>query len=166
MEQYFKQLPENSKVWVYQSNRELNDSEVQQIKSLINEFVRQWTSHSRNVIAAAIVVYKRFIILAADESAFSVSGCSIDSSIHFVKELEQQFNIGLFDRHTVAYRGNEKINAVKQADFQQLIDNGLVNQDTVVFNNLVATVGDLNQNWEVPLSRSWHARVFKTGAAA
>ena len=161
MQNLFTQLPGNSKVWVYQSSREYTESEVKLITSSIHEFVQQWASHSRKVIAGGEVLYNRFVILAADESAFTVSGCSIDSSIHFIKKLEEQFSIRLFDRLTVAYRENGKINTVKQSDFQEMMDKGVVNKDTVVFNNLVSTVNDLNQSWEVPASKSWHARLFK-----
>jgi len=160
VEHLFKQLPGNSKVWVYQSSRELNELEVQQIISLINEFVQQWTSHSQKVIAEGAVLYNRFIVLAADESAFTVSGCSIDSSIQFIKQLEQQFNIGLFDRLNIAYRDNETIKTAGQQDFQQMIDNRLVSNITIVFNNLVATVDEFNQNWELPLSKKLACQVF------
>ncbi len=160
-EQVFKSLPDNSKVWIYQSNRELSDGEVNQLHSLIKEFIQQWTSHSRKVIADGVVIYNRFIVLAADESAFTVSGCSVDSLVGFIKRLEQQFNIHLFDRFSIAYRENGLIKTAAQSAFQHLVDNGDVTQDTMVFNNLVATVKDFRESWEIPISKSWHGKFFK-----
>ena len=32
----------------------------------------------------------------------------------------------------------------------------LLDENTVVFNNLIEVKSDLDDNWEVPLSRSWH----------
>ena len=38
---------------------------------------------------------------------------------------------------------------------------GKVTADTVVFNNILPTVGEFRSGlWEVPLSRSWHADAF------
>jgi hypothetical protein len=164
MRQIFDLLPGSSKVWIYQSSRELTEAEAIQMTGQINDFIRQWMSHSKKVAAEGAVIYNRFVILAADESAAEVGGCSIDSSVHFIRQLEQQFQISLFDRLTVAYRQNGNILTASQSEFQDLMDKGLVNQDTVVFNNLVATVNELRQNWEVPLAKSWHTRLFNSAS--
>ncbi len=160
MEPLFVQLPGNSRVWIYQSSRRLNDDESQQATRLVKDFVNQWTSHSQKVIAEGAVVYNFFIVLAADEAAVAVGGCSIDSTFHFIRQIEEQFRIRLFDRTTVAYRDNGAIKTAGQQEFQKMLDEKLVNSDTSVFNNLVATVDEFNRNWETPLSKSWHARLF------
>ena len=162
--QLFKQLPGNARVWIYQSSRELSNTDVQQMLSRIHDFIGQWTSHSRKVIAEGAVLYNRFVVLAADESAFAVSGCSIDSSVSFIRQMEQQFSIKLFDRLAVAYRENGTIKTVDQSAFQQMIEKGVINNETVVFNNLVSTVNDFNRSWEIPLARSWHGKFFKVNA--
>ena len=33
-----------------------------------------------------------------------------------------------------------------------------VSKNTIVFNNLVTNIVELNENWEVPASESWHNR--------
>jgi len=164
MEQVFRQLPLQSKVWIYQSSRELTEDEARQITALLHDFVQQWTSHSRKVIAKGAVLYNRFVVLAADETAFTVSGCSIDSSVNFIRQLERQFNLSLFDRLAIAYRDNGKIHVAGRDEFQHLINRGIVTQDTIVFNNLVSTVHDFQHRWEVPLSESWHVKYFVAGA--
>lgn len=166
LKQPFAQLPGSSKVWIYQSNRELTSEEASRMSVMVNDFIEQWTSHSEKVTARGAVIYNRFVVLAADESKVAVGGCSIDSSVHFIRQLEQQFGILLFDRLTVAYRENGKILTASQSDFQEMMDKGTVNHDTIVFNNLVATAGEFLQNWEVPLAKSWHARLFKKSAPA
>lgn len=160
------QLPGNSKVWIYQSSRKLIDDEAQQATRLVKDFVNRWTSHSQKVIAEGAVVHNHFIVLAADESAVAVGGCSIDSTFHFIRQIEKQFNIRLFDRTTVAYRDNGAIKTAGQQEFQEMLDKKLVNSDTPVFNNLVATADEFNRNWEIPLSKSWHARLFRIADSA
>src|SRR5688572_24012575 len=116
-QQLFNELPGNSRVWIYQSNRELTAEETQQASAMIKEFVQQWTSHSEKVVADGAIVYNRFIVLVADESFVSLGGCSIDSSVKIMRQLEQQFNIALFDRLAVAYRENDSIKTASQSAF-------------------------------------------------
>lgn len=156
----FGNLSENSRVWIYQSSRAFTAQEAQEIAALVREFVQQWTSHSEKVVADGALVYSRFIVFAADESFVSLGGCSIDSSVKMLRQVEQQFNTTLFDRLSVAYRENDIIKTAPQAVFQQLVDEGKVTGDTRVYNNLVSTLKDFRQKWETPLSQSWHARMF------
>lgn len=156
----FNNLPDNSRVWIYQSSRELNEQEVQQASALIKDFVQQWTSHSEKVVADGALVYNRFIVLAADESFVTLGGCSIDSSVKVMRQLELQFNTTLFDRLIVAYRENAAIKTASQSAFQNLFEQGAVNRDTIVFNNLVPTLKDFREKWETPLAGSWHARML------
>jgi len=158
----FKNLPDNSRIWIYQSSRELTEQEAQQASVLIKDFVQQWTSHSEKVVADGAIVYNRFIVFVADESFVTLGGCSIDSSVKVMRQLEQQFNTALFDRLIVAYRENDAIKTVAQSAFQTLFEQGTVNQETIVFNNLVPTLNDFREKWETPLVKSWHARMFAT----
>lgn len=160
----FKNLPDNARVWIYQSPRKFTTDEVEKLTKQINDFVAEWTSHSREVIAEGKVLYDRFIILVADENQFKVSGCSIDGSVRFIQSLEQEFNIDLFDRFNIAFKANGEISATDKDSFQELIDKGSVKEDTIVFNNMVTTKQELNSNWEIPLKESWHSRFFKVTA--
>lgn len=159
--QFFKNHAPGSRVWIFQSSREFSEAEAQQAAKLVKTFVEQWTSHSEKVVADGAVLYNRFVVLVADESLVSVGGCSLDSSSNFIRQLEQTFSITLFDRLTIAYRENGVIKTAGQHVFQQLIENGDVNSGTIVFNNLVSTLKDFNEKWEIPLAESWHMKFFK-----
>lgn len=159
-QQLFTQLPDNSRIWIYQSNRALNEQEAQQASTMVKDFVQRWTSHSEKVVADGAVVYNQFIVLVADETFVSLGGCSIDSSVKAMKQLEQQFGINLFDRLNVTYRENETIKTAPQSRFQELLEKGMVSEETIVFNNLVPTLKDFREKWETPLAKSWHARIF------
>lgn len=159
-QQLFKQLPDNSRIWIYQSNRTLNEQETQRASELVKDFVQRWTSHSEKVVADGAVVYNQFIVLVADETFVSLGGCSIDSSVKVMRQLEDQFGITLFDRLTVTYREGDAIKTASQSRFQELFEQGIVKEDTLVFNNLVPTLKDFHEKWETPLAKSWHARIF------
>lgn len=155
------QFSENSRVWVYQANRELTNAEVIQIKEQLDSFTYNWTAHNNQLKAKAEVRYNRFLILFVDESQAGASGCSIDKSVHFMKQLEQHFNINLFDRFNLAYRDGEEVLSLPRNQFEELIKSGKLNKDSIVFNNLVQNLTELNTKWEVPFKDSWHIQLFR-----
>jgi len=154
------QFSENSRVWVYQANRKLTDTEVQDIQVRLNDFATGWTAHNNQLKARAEVRYNRFLILIVDETQAGASGCSIDKSVNFVKQIEKEFNITLLDRFNLAYReGNEVLSAPRH-DFEEMLKQGAINTNTVVFNNMVQNLNELQTKWEVPFKDSWHAQLF------
>lgn len=157
---HFSHLPNNARVWVYQSDRELTPKEVQYITTKALEFVTQWESHGRKVESGVVVLYNRFLIIAANEEQFQVSGCGIDSSVHFVKALGSELQIDFFDRLLITYKEGDTVKAAKRIAFETLLEEGKVTDDTIVFNNMVTTLAELNNNWEIPLKNSWHYQVF------
>lgn len=150
----------HSRVWIYQSDRELTASEAQEAQVLLDNFTRNWTAHNNQLLAKAEIRYNRFLILFVDESHAGASGCSIDKSVHFMKQLEHHFGINLFDRFNLAYRDGDAIKSAPRQQFENLIKEGKINSDTIVFNNVVQNISDLNTKWEVPFKESWHMQMF------
>jgi hypothetical protein len=155
------QFSEQSRVWIYQSDRELYDEQVKQLHEILNNFTAEWTAHNHQLKAKAEVRYNRFLILIVDESQAGASGCSIDKSVNFMKKLEQQFNINLFDRFNFAYREGEKVLSAPRHEFEELLKQKKINIDTIVFNNLVQNLTELENKWEVPFKDSWHRQLFR-----
>ena len=155
-----KNMPPDSKVWVYQSNRKLTDLEVETITNSGLAFIEQWAAHGASLKASFDVLYNRFIILSVDEKQAMASGCSIDSSIRFIKEIEKLLNINLFDRLQVAYRSGNEIISCSLSEFEKLAEASSVNESTIVFNNMVTSKADFDTKWEVPLNQSWQNRVL------
>jgi len=157
---------ENSKVWIYQATRELTVDELGRIMSILNEFTTGWTAHNNQLKAKSEIRYNRFIILVVDETQAGASGCSIDKSVNLMKALELEFNLSLFDRFNTAYRDGEVIRSASRNEFEELIKQGKVDTETIVFNNLVPTLQDFATKWEVPFKNSWHQQVFGSLANA
>lgn len=155
-------LPGHARVWIYQSSRAIAPDEVSHIVAQSEKFLQQWNAHGAAMDARAAVVYNRFLILATDEQSVQASGCSIDSSVHFVQTLGKSLCIDFFDRLTIAYRDESgAICTLSMAQFQEEIKRGSITEDTLVFNNLINNVGDLRIKWEIPASQSWHIRLFR-----
>ena len=156
------ELPMGSKVWVYQSTRKLEPHETIHIISAINAFVYDWTSHKAGVRGSGEFLYNRFVVLMADEESVKVGGCSIDSSVHFIKSLERKYDTGFFDRLNIAYKKGDEVYSCPQEEFEQLTRKGIVNDETIVFNNLVQNKQEFLTKWEVPFKDSWHKTLFLT----
>ena len=151
---------EQSRVWIYQSDRELYDDEVKQLHEILNKFASEWTAHNHQLKAKAEIRYNRFLILIVDENQAGASGCSIDKSVNFIKKVEQEFGINLLDRFNLAYRVGEKVLSAPRHEFEELLRLGKINSNTIVYNNLVQNLEQLETKWEVPFKDSWHNQLF------
>lgn len=154
-------LPPTTRVWIYQSKRPFSQTETPQVKSEIQQFAQGWVSHNRQLRAHADVLHNQFLVLMVDESMADASGCSIDKSVHFMKQLGQAYNTDLFDRMTFAWKDGEEVKTASSDDFAMLYQNGEINDETLVFDNLVKTKGELEEKWLKPLNESWHRRFVK-----
>jgi len=159
------EISEKSRVWIYQADRAFNAAEEARIAQMMNDFTSQWAAHGHKLAAYSEIRYQRFIILMVDEQQAGATGCSIDKSVQLMKEIEQEFNVNLFDRFNIAYKKDGKVLSCGRTEFEQMIEDGEINGDLIVFNNLVQTKQELDTNWEIPVSKSWHARIFSVPTA-
>jgi hypothetical protein len=154
-------LHPSSRVWIYQSSRLFLLGEALQIEDMLQEFVQHWNSHGDPVKGYANLLFGQFVVLIADETATGVSGCSTDSSVRVIKQIEQQFGVNMFDRQTLAFVVKDKVQLLPLSQLSYAAANGFINADTPYFNNLVATLEDLMNNWIVPVKLSWLAGRMK-----
>ena len=154
----YENLPNNSRVWIYQSNREFTEEEINYISNKAKSFIEQWTKHGSDLQGSFTIKYNQFLVLAVDEGFNNVSGCSIDASVHFVQELEKVLSLDMMDKMNISFKVGDHINVVKMNAFKQFAKENKITSETVVFNNMVSTKEDLEASWEVPADQSWHKR--------
>jgi hypothetical protein len=157
--EYAHLIPEDfsdtSRVWIYQSNRRLTLGEALQAEDLLNEFTTSWRSHGDPVKGYANLLFGQFIVILADESATGVSGCSTDSSVRLIKEMEKLFHVQLFDRQLLAFIVKDKIEVIPLSQLKYAVENGFIDAGTPYFNNLVQNKAELEKNWIIPVKDSW-----------
>ena len=158
----FYEMDKNSRIWVFQSNRKFFDDELVDIEKSLSIFLENWTAHKAELKVAYTIKYDRFIIIALDESINAATGCSIDKCVHFIKDLENKYEIDLLDKMNISFKQGDYISYKSIVDFKKLIKNKSVSKNTIVFNNLVLDIEEFNENWEVPATKSWHARFFNS----
>lgn len=146
----------STKVWVYQSSKAFNEGDKDLIRKRADEFLTEWNNHGKNISAEYRILYDRFFIFIVDEAKVPASGCSIDSSVRFVKQLEKDLGLDLMNRMKLAYRSGNEIKIAELNEFKEMVKAHKIGEETIVFNNLVSTLDELNEKWEVPLKDSWH----------
>jgi len=156
----FDTLPEDSRIWVYQSNRKFTDEEIAEIEVSLQQFLENWAAHGTALEASYQLRHNRFIIIAINQDTQAATGCSIDASVQFIQSLEQKYGVDLLDRMNVTFRTGEHIAYKPLIDFKKMVKEKSVSANTIVFNNLVNTVGEWQEHWEVPAAESWHSRFF------
>ena len=148
----------DSRVWIYQCNRMLSLNEALETEEMLKEFVILWKSHGTPVKGEAHLFFGQFVALIADETATGVSGCSTDSSVRLIKDMEQRFGVNMFDRTTLAFVVKDKVQLLPLSQLQYAFDNRFIDSHTLYFNNLVQTKAELENNWLVSIKDSWLSR--------
>tara|TARA_Y100000389_G_scaffold188590_1_gene211363 strand:+ start:339 stop:821 length:483 start_codon:yes stop_codon:yes gene_type:complete len=151
----FKILPEDSRVWVYQSDRDFTQVEIKIIEDKTSQFLDNWKAHGNDLQASYLIKDKRFLIIAVNEKFNPIGGCSIDYSLQLVNDISSTINLDLLDRLTVNYRSENVIKSVNLRDLKNKIKSRTFSSETVIFNTTIKTKKDLITDFEIKLRSSW-----------
>jgi hypothetical protein len=154
----FEKLSPDARIWIYQNQEGIAEELVQPIREELEAFVESWCAHQQPLAAYADLLHQRFIVLIVDEKLNAASGCSIDSSVGFIRSVEQKYGLKLFDRFAFSYEKDGQIHTVPKARFAELYRSGEIDESTMVFDNLIRTKNDFLQTWQKPLGKSWLKR--------
>lgn len=158
MNNEYMQYPDDAMVWVYQADRFFNEEEKQILNDKITEFISQWDSHGSLVKGTYTIKHDSFIVIFADGQGMPLCGRAQTASVNLIKELEKDLNIHLMDRMRQSYKEGDQVKLVKLADLKKLYQDGIINENTLVFDNTVINKKDFDTRWEVSLKDSWHKR--------
>jgi len=153
-------LPDSSRIWIYQAERPLRAQECIIAETEAARFVDGWNAHGYQLRAGFELVHQQFLILAVDEAFHSPSGCSIDTSVALIRQLNDQFGVDFLDRTKVAIWENETVKMFDLSEIKVAVTKGKITQDSLVFNNLLQRLGEWRSGWKIPASQSWLKRYF------
>jgi hypothetical protein len=157
----FEELPEDARVWIYQANRNLTETEKRKIEDVLTSFVSGWKAHGAELSASFKIAYQRFIVIAVDTNTNLPSGCSIDSSVAVLKEIEKAFAIDLFNRTDIPFlEEGGTVRTVPLIEIKRMIVEGKIHRNSMTFNNLVESKDGLDESWLVTAGESWLKRFF------
>ncbi|QOI96758.1 MAG: hypothetical protein HRU69_04290 [Flammeovirgaceae bacterium] len=151
----FDQLPETARLWIYQAERQLSAQEIATISSRLHTFIEGWSTHGNPVQGSFKVLHNQFIVLAADELVQAPSGCSIDESTRLIRQLDEFFSLGLFNRMVLTFLQNETPHTVPVKELQSLLAENKWNADTLVFDITVNTMAGFRDRFIAPAGKTW-----------
>ena len=156
----FEELPETAKLWIHQSNKTLDASQLDFLSEQANAFCHQWSAHDTPLKSSYKILHDKFLVLAVDEGFNAASGCSIDASMRFVQAVEKQLGVNFFDRTQVAFLIKDNIYTTSLQAVKNEINSGNIEADTLTFNLQAQNVAEFHNNWLVPAKESWMKRYF------
>lgn len=156
----FDQIDSDSRIWIYQINRALSKEESDNLIEDTFAFLTQWSSHGDGLKASAKIVNGRLLIIAADEKHSGASGCSIDSKVAFLREVQLKMGIDLFSRENIFYIDNGELNTMDLNDFKRLVGNGDISLDTPIYNTTIHKKSQLEDSFLIPVKDSWMMRML------
>jgi hypothetical protein len=146
------EYPNSSRVWVYQTDRKLSVEEQAKIQVEMKAFTQQWAAHGKGLKASSGVLFESLLVLIVDQSQEAASGCSIDSSVHFIKALGVKYGFDCFNRNAIAYvkEGNLAFTNLQDLDKAK---------GAQVFNLATSTFGDIKENFVLNFEESALSKV-------
>ncbi len=166
MDVTFDALPPTARVWIYQASRPLTDAELTAVAGPLARFAAAWTSHGAALRAAAEFRHRQFLVIGLDEAVAGASGCSIDASVRFVRELETALGLRLLEKDYLAFAGPDGLTLLERRALKPAVAAGSLRPTTPYFDNTVATKAELDAGWPAPAGRTWLARYFAPAAEA
>ncbi|TAF66667.1 MAG: hypothetical protein EAZ55_05565 [Cytophagales bacterium] len=156
----FETLPPEARIWVYTASRAWTKEEEQKIYNSLTQFVESWQSHQRPVKASFQLVAQRIIIIAADETNFSTSGCAIDGSVACLKNIEKELQLSLLDRSNLLYQHENEWKSCTIVMAKTYVQEGEILPNDLIVNVAITTVAQLATQLYQPAAESWLKRFF------
>lgn len=150
-------LPDDSKVWIYAADAKIPEEDAELIKERLYDFTMKWQSHGTEVDCYGHLFHNRFIVLVADESNLP-SGCSIDSSVHFIQALGHHYRVDFFNRLVFSYLQNDEVHTIHKSQLKDAFNDKKIGLETLMFDHLVKTKKAFLEEWIIPLKDSWYMK--------
>jgi hypothetical protein len=135
----FPELPDHSRVWLYLANRKLDSTELHYAEEKLQSFLKSWAAHGKNLFCDGRFLFDQYLVLVVDEKQESASGCSIDSSVRFVKSLGNELGVDFFNRMNVLEFDGEKTITTNYFE--------AIEKKRTFLNPLIESLSELRSSW-------------------
>ena len=129
-------------------------------------FTNGWAAHGQALKASYELRHDQFLLIAVDEGFNNASGCSIDASVHVIKAIEQKTGIALLGREQVAFLRGTEVFLSPVKSLKESYQDGAWNASSLMFNNVLTTKGQLENEWIVPAGNTWLKRYVQSKTLA
>jgi len=148
-------LSDNSKIYIFPSNRKLYPKEIPLIKVKMETFLKEISK----IDLAFEIQYDRFLILlVSHETPLNME--QNDALVNLIQQFEKEYKITLLDKVNVCFKQGEFVQLKEMNAFKKLIKSKGVSKKTIIFNNLITTKSEYDCCWETPAEDSWISHYF------
>jgi len=152
----YQNLSDEAKVFLYPSSRKFYPNELEEIDLKIKEFIASWT----DISIAYKIEYKRFLLFfVSEDTALPIE--FMNGIALFIIALETNYKIILLDKVNVCFKQGEFVQYQEMKRFRELIKKRSISKKTIIFNNLIQTKHEFENEWETPLLNSWLSHLIK-----
>lgn len=151
----FEDMPGSARVWVYGADRAMNVEETAVVNAALSDLCANWKVHGQPISASFVILENRFVALVADESSTSISGCSIDSSVHTLKSIQQKTGIDFLNRSLIPFERNGRVEMVARKELGAELEKGTWNENTITFNLIPTSSDQLRTSWRIRAGDTW-----------
>jgi len=141
---YFSNFSSDAKVWIYQSDKPMDEYLRSELNNLVHRFVDEWSAHGTKLQAEGEIIDEYRLVLCTDGNV-EASGCSIDASVRFIKKIGRKYNVDFFNRLEVLV---EKDGKKELLHFSSLKDN----PELKIFQPSPKNLGEFRENETVLVS--------------
>lgn len=143
------------RVIIYPASRPFSAKESKAITEKLYDFLADWAAHGKPLSSSFKIEKNQFIVICVDEEKEAASGCSIDALGKIMRELDTEFELGLFDRMKASFIENGEIKTLKLRDFKNKIKTGEISKNIDVFDFSKSTYLDFLNQFLLPFGKSW-----------
>lgn len=154
--EFLPSLADNSRVWIYLSDRKFTSDESNALSAALKDFVSQWKAHGTQLSADFQLMDGQVIFIGVDESMQNATGCSIDSQVHFMQELGKQLHADFFNRQLLALCTDAGLSVISFEALNKGLSSGEFSPENKVLDHLQTSLGGLRAKGVVALKDSWH----------
>ena len=158
----FESLPDESRVWVFGSERPLDDGDASRLLGEVDRFLGQWKAHGVPLTCARDWRDDALLTIGVDTTQENASGCSIDGLFRTLQSLERSLGTRLLAGGRVFYRDDSaRVHCVGRNRLKDLVASGAIDEDTPVFDTGLTTAGEWRERFEAPARATWVAGLLR-----
>jgi len=158
----FETLPDSARVWVFGSDRPINEEGTQTLMKAVEEFLSEWKAHGEPLTVGYEWRFGRLLVVGVDQRTAGASGCSIDGLFRVLQDLGPRIGATLVGGGRVYYRNsNGEVQSAERSELKALAASGAISDDSVVFDTSLTDLGSLRSGFEKAARKSWAAKFFQ-----
>lgn len=152
----FESLPDSSRVWVFGSDRPLDEDGTNALLKGVDAHLADWKAHGAPLTVARQWRDGRFLAVAVDQSTAGATGCSIDGLFRVLQSVQHQIGASLVGGGRVFFRDEHgAVQSAAQNELRSLSGEGSITQNSVVFDTSLTDLGTYRACFERPAKETW-----------